>query len=87
MVKLINPKLLRNLLLATLILAALIVIFILAYMPRVRNQAVTVLMHHKTEQIIGRFHSFIQPIISNLRVLHDWGHGGLFDLENTSLPF
>jgi hypothetical protein len=87
-----RQKQLRFLLVLTSVLALFIAGFTVAYMPRIRNQSLSDLMHMKTSQTADRFRFFMLPIVSNLQLLREWGQRGILDptdatsLDETLVP-
>ncbi len=63
----------------------IVVGFSLFIMPRLRRQALSDLMHYKTEQSLNRFVSFMEPVVNNLLVLRRWGEQGMLDPADPSL--
>ena len=79
-----RQKQLRFLLVLTLVMALIIAGFAVAYMPRIRKQSLSDLMHLKTSQTVDRFRSFMLPIVNNLQLLRDWGQKGILDPSDES---
>jgi len=73
---------LKFLVILTIVLAAILAGAGLVYMPHLRNQSLSNLMHHKTMQSINRFHAFIQPVVTNLQVLCAWGQQGILEIPD-----
>ncbi len=65
-------------------MALIIAGFAVAYMPRIRKQSLSDLMHLKTSQTVEQFRSFILPIVNNLQLLRDWGQKGILDPSDES---
>ncbi len=80
-----RPRYLRSIFAAALVLAVVVVIFSLFFMPHLRRQALSDLMHYKTEQVMNRFASFMEPVVNNLLVLRRWGEQGILDPSDPSL--
>lgn len=80
-----RPRYLRSIFVAALVLAVLVVGFSLFFMPHLRRQALSDLMHYKTEQSVSRFAAFMEPVVNDLLVLRRWGEQGILDPTDPSL--
>jgi hypothetical protein len=87
-----RQKFLKVTLIFVLLISVALSVFTLIFMPGIRKQALSNLMNHKTEQTLTRFNDFVNPVISNLQLLRQWGEGGVLesldrvDLERLLIP-
>lgn len=87
-----RQKFLKFTLIFVSLIAVALAVFSLIFMPGIRKHALSNLMHHKTEQTMARLNNFVNPVISNLQLLRQWGERGIFEsleeeaLENVLVP-
>ena len=76
-----RQKKLKIILISTVFFAVILSLFVLFYLPYLRNQAVSNLLHQKVTELASHYKEFLKPVETNLHLLRVWGRQEVFDLD------